>query len=106
MQNIQEMQRSAAEQQQQSQGLQERLSGLQADQEALDERIASASQVCLLLHISKSIAAFLSQYAGQHRQFHCPSWWSDVYLLDSWACICSLVCCFRATFGLEALGLH
>lgn len=51
LQNIQELQRAAVQQQQQLENLQERLTGLQGDQDGLDKRIEDASQVWLLLSV-------------------------------------------------------
>lgn len=55
LQNIQEMQRAAIQQQQQSEQLQERLAGLQDHQDGLDKRVKDASQVWLLPDIAKQI---------------------------------------------------
>ena len=49
LQNIQELQHAAAQQQQQLEELQDRLTGLHDDQDGLDKRICNASQVWLLL---------------------------------------------------------
>ena len=49
LQNIQALQHTVVQQQQQLEELQERLTGLHNDQDGLDKRIQNASQVWLLL---------------------------------------------------------